>query len=78
MADVFKRRTNRRIREANEAVRILADKMNADYYDFNAGITDENGNMNVEYTIEGMHMYADGYMKVLEQMRSVLEQLAID
>ena len=78
MSELFKQRTNARILEANKAVRALAEKLNADYFDFNAGITDENGNMDAAYTIEGMHMYGDGYMKVLEQMQSVLEKISME
>ena len=29
----------------------------------NSAITDESGNMRPEYTIEGMHMYGDGYAR---------------
>lgn len=75
MGPAFQQRSNARIREANEAVKALAEKVGGKYYDFNDGITDEAGNQKAEYTIEGMHMYGDGYMKVLEQMLSVLKEL---
>lgn len=75
MAGAFKQRTNARIREANEAVKALAEKVGGRYYDFNAGITDEDGNQKAEYTIEGMHMYGDGYMTVLERMLPVLKAI---
>ncbi len=34
-------RTNRRIQEANEAVKALAARVGGAYHDFNAGLTDE-------------------------------------
>ena len=75
MGQVFRQRNNQRVSEANAAVKALAEKLGAAYYDFNAGITDEDGNMKAEYTIEGMHMYGDGYRQVLEQMLPVLKEL---
>ncbi len=75
MGGAFKLRSNQRIREANEAARALAEKMGGKYYDFNSGITDCEGNQKAEYTIEGMHMYGDGYMEVLQQMLPVLKEL---
>ena len=75
MGEAFKQRTNRRIAQANEAVKALAEKMGGKYYDFNADITDADGNLKAEYTVEGMHFYADGYMAVLEQMLPILKEL---
>ena len=75
MGGAFKLRTNKRIAEANDAVKALAAKIGGKYYDFNSGITDDNGNQKAEFTIEGMHMYGDGYMEVLQQMLPVLKEL---
>ena len=75
MGGAFKLRSNKRIREANQAVKALAEKTGGKYYEFNSGITDADGNQKAEYTIEGMHMYGDGYMAVLRQMLPVLKEL---
>ncbi len=61
-------RTNARIQSANEAVRRLAQETGAQFLDLNDGIRDEAGNLKAEYTIEGMHMYADGYVPVLDAL----------
>ncbi len=61
-------RTNARINLANEAVRKLAEETGAEFLDLNEGIRDENGNLKAEYTVEGMHMYADGYVPVLKAL----------
>ena len=61
-------RTNARISAANEAVRKLAEETGAAFLDLNDGIKDENGNLKAEYTVEGMHMYADGYVPVLKAL----------
>ena len=73
---LLKYRTNQRIAEANEGVRALAEKMGMHYLDLNAGLTDENGNLKEEYTVEGIHMYVDGYRVVLDNLLPVLETLA--
>ena len=75
MGQVFQYRTNTRIQEANQAVEQLAQRMDAVYLDMNDSITDESGNMKAEYTIEGMHMYADGYMEILHHLLPVLKTL---
>lgn len=76
MAGILEYRNNARVREANEGVRALAEKMGAQFIDCNAGITDEEGNMKPEYTIEGMHMYGDGYYHVLQALLPTLKEIA--
>lgn len=73
---IFARRTNARIAEANEMVRALAAEFDAVYLDLNAGITDPQGNLKAEYTVEGMHMYADGYQAVLNALLPTLRSIA--
>lgn len=68
MKAALQQRTNARIASANAAVRKLAEEFDAAYLDLNAGITDEAGNLKAEYTIEGMHMYGDGYKPVLDAL----------
>lgn len=75
MQEIVKWRTNERIRSASEAVRCLAEKHHSTFLDLNAGITDQEGNLKAEYTIEGMHMYANGYKPVLDALLPVLEGL---
>lgn len=74
-AEVFQHRTNARILEANRAVKELAERMGAAYLDGNAGITDEGGDLKAEYTVEGMHIYGDGYFQVLQALLPVLRGL---
>ena len=74
MQEVLTWRTNDRIFSANAAVEKLAGETGASFIDLNAGITDRNGELKAEYTIDGMHMYADGYMQVLKAMLLYLPQ----
>jgi lysophospholipase L1-like esterase len=66
--EALKIRSNERINSANRAVQRLAEEMGAAFLDLNEGIRDENGCLKAEYTIEGMHMYGDGYVPVLEKL----------
>ena len=68
MQETFKWRTNERIAQANQAVERLAAETGSGFINLNEGITDENGELKAEYTIEGMHMYADGYVPVLKAL----------
>lgn len=68
MAEIYRWRTNERIRSANRAVEKLAGETGAAFIDLNEGITDEAGELRADYTIDGMHMYGDGYMPVLKAL----------
>lgn len=69
---MFATRTNENIGIANGAVENLAGELGCHYIDVNQGLTDENGRLKKEYTIEGIHMYANGYRVVLENLRKYL------
>ncbi|MCC8101026.1 MAG: GDSL-type esterase/lipase family protein [Clostridiales bacterium] len=71
-ADLFVNRNNRNLPVANAAVKALAEKTGNEYIDVNEGLTDERGMLKVEYTIEGVHMYANGYRVVLDNMKKYL------
>lgn len=76
MQEVFRHRTNARIREASAGVQALAARFGAQFLDCNAGLTDANGDLKAEYTVEGMHMYADGYKPVLDALLPTLRSIA--
>lgn len=65
-------RTNERIREANQAVRALAERHHQRYIDVNAPITDEQGRLKAEYTIEGMHIKEAGYRAIWPLVRQAI------
>ena len=62
-------RTNERIREANMAVQALAERLGHRFIDVNAPLTDEQGRLKAEYTIEGMHIYEAGYRAIWPAVR---------
>ncbi len=68
-------RTNERIREANRAVEALAVRRGLRYMDFNAPLTDVQGRLKAEYTIEGMHIKPEGYRAIWPEVaRAILAE----
>ena len=76
LKEVFRHRTNERIAAASEGVQELAQKYGAQFLNLNEGLADADGNLKAEFTIEGMHMYADGYRVVLRNLLPVLKQIS--
>jgi lysophospholipase L1-like esterase len=70
--DMFVTRTNENIKLANQAVEQLAHKLGFNYIDVNEGLTDGRGKLKREFTIEGLHMYGNGYEVVLKNMMKYL------
>ena len=68
MEETFRHRTNERIASANRAVEKLAAETGSVFIDLNEGITDADGNLRIEFTIDGMHMYGEGYVPVLKAL----------
>ena len=76
--EVFRARTNKKLLQANQAVEELAARYGAEFKNLNSGITDETGNLKAEYTVEGMHIYPDGYRQVWDQLKDELMQLSYE
>ena len=57
-------RTNERIRQANQAVEALAHRRGHRFINVNAPLTDDQGRLKAEYTIEGMHIREEGYRAI--------------
>ncbi len=68
MKEVLKIRTNHRIGEANQALEQMALKNNITFINVNGNLYDKDGNLKKEYSVEGMHMYANGYHAILEDV----------
>jgi lysophospholipase L1-like esterase len=68
MEEVFQRRTNEAIWEANRAIERLAAKHHYTFIDVNEGLTDQEGNLKAEYSSDGIHMYANGYSVILNNL----------
>lgn len=68
MKEALKIRTNTRIQEANEAVEALAISLGLKFINVNRNLYDSDGNLKYQYSIEGMHMYANGYRAILDDL----------
>lgn len=67
-------RTNEKINKANEMVAEIAARHNQRFINVNAPLTDEEGRLKAEYTIEGMHIKPEGYRAIFDDiMRYVKE-----
>ncbi|WP_455616956.1 GDSL-type esterase/lipase family protein [Eisenbergiella sp.] len=71
-AQMFVNRNNENLPVANAAVEKLADKMGCHFINVNDGLCDESGKLKKEFTVEGVHMYANGYRVVLENLKPYL------
>lgn len=70
----FTYRTAARVREVNEQLEGFARQEGVRFIDVNAGLTDENGRLKKEFAIDGIHMWADGYVPVLENLLPYLNE----
>ena len=53
----------------------LARKYGAEFLDLNKDLYDAAGNLKAEYTIEGMHLYANGYRPVMDALLPLLSKI---
>jgi lysophospholipase L1-like esterase len=66
--EIFASRTNEKIQEANKAIELLAYEHNFNYIDVNRGLTDEEGDLKKEFTMEGLHLWPNAYAVILENL----------
>ncbi len=70
----LKLRSNEKINKANAELEKLAQRLQVSFININEKLYDENRNLIHEYSVEGVHMYANGYRAILEDlMRYVSE-----
>lgn len=67
-------RTNEKIRAANAEVKKLAERHGQRYIDVNRHITDPEGNLRAEYTLEGMHINEDGYRALYDDLMTYVKE----
>nr|AHF23797.1 lysophospholipase L1 and related esterases [uncultured bacterium Contig140] len=65
-------RTNEAIVRANEMVSSLASEFGFRYIDVNDGLKDEQGNLQIEHTQDGIHFDAAAYRTVFERLKQYL------
>lgn len=65
-------RTNTLIKEANERIGAMMVLRGIEIMNVNDLLIDAEGNLKAEYTVDGIHMYADGYYAILERVMRFL------
>lgn len=65
-------RTNEAIARANEMVCALAKEFGFHYIDVNDGLKDEQGNLQIEHTQDGIHFDAAAYRTVFDRLKRYL------
>lgn len=73
-ARAFKARNPASLLAANERLKVLAARHGCRFIDVNEGLYDENGRMKAEFSVDGIHMYPDGYAIVLDNLLPYLEE----
>lgn len=61
-------RTNERIKEINKKIEKIAKKNKATYINIYDELTDDDGNLAIKYTKDGLHMSALGYAKITKTL----------
>ena len=66
-------RTNENIARANAMVAALADEFGFHYIDVNDGLKDENGELLMDHTADGIHFDSAAYRTVFDRLRPYME-----
>ena len=69
---MLKDRTRENITECSARVKVLAEKYGYHFIDVNEGLYDENGEQKKEFAIDGVHMTAEAYRVVFENLKPYL------
>lgn len=66
-------RKNGRIQELNVLLKFLADSYNCIWLDLTEALSDENGNLHKKYCYDGLHLNANGFKVVAENIIPLLK-----
>ncbi len=66
---MMRERTKENFAKCNERVLEIAKKYGQRYIDVNSGLTDENGEQKQEFSVDGIHMYAEAYEIIFRNVK---------
>lgn len=72
LKNMFGARTNEELRIVNGLLKELSEELSCTYIDVFDCLLDKSGNQCIDYTIDGMHMFANGYKIVLDRLMPYL------
>lgn len=61
-------RNNKDINEINDKLKTLCNDKNVTYVDVHSLLEDENGDLNIDYTLEGLHITPEGYKVITKEL----------
>ena len=67
-------RTNERIQSINEQIKEKSEEYDYTYLDFYSLLSDENGALNLDYTIDGLHISDEGYKLITEEIMKIINE----
>lgn len=67
--------TNNKILVTNEYLRKYCEEKGLKYIDINSKLTDENRNLNKDYTLEGLHLNLQGYNAISPIYKDIVESI---
>lgn len=70
-ADDYAKR-NKKIVEVNAELNVFAQKYGYDYADVHSVLKDENGELNQEFTTDGLHLNEKGYQRVTDTLLPII------
>lgn len=71
--NMVKNRTNEIIRKINIGLEDISKELDITYINMYDELIDEDGNLKLEYTTEGLHMTDDGYKVITKVLKSYIE-----
>ena len=72
--DMVKNRTNSRINTINSKIKKICNLNGAKYINIHDLLLDEDGNLKLEYTNEGLHISPDGYKVITNKIKEYIEK----
>lgn len=71
-------RDNNRIKKINKMLKELCKKRNVTYIDMYDNLIDENGDLKLEYTIDGLHISHEGYKVITKIIMGYIDSSSIE
>lgn len=62
--------SNKKVKEFNEILLRIADENGIEYIDFHSSFTDKNGQLDKEFTVDGLHLNGKGYEVWVDKLQS--------
>lgn len=71
--NMVKNRTNSRINNINTELKYICEQTNSTFINIHDLLQDEEGNLNLKYTIEGLHINSEGYKVITNELMKYIK-----